>query len=66
MPEKTKIHLKSHQQSSPSPSMDRRRSPQEKIKTVTNSNASKNGSGDVLPSTKNKRVKDVKSQNAKV
>ena len=66
MPEKTKIHLKSHQQSSPSQSVERKRSQQEKIKPVANSNASKNESGDVLSSTKNKRVKDVKSQNAKV
>ena len=68
MPEKTKIHLKTQQPQSLTHSMDQV-SNQQHIpgKAPTISNANKNEMNEALPSsTKNKRVKDVKSNNAKV
>ena len=64
MPEKTKIHLRSNQPQSLNPSLNHKISQQSKVKNGINNNASKHGSDS--SSSKNKRVKDVKSQNAKV
>ena len=64
MPEKTKIHLRSNQPPSLNPSLEQKSHQQLKTKTVINNNASKHGSE--ASSSKNKRVKDVKSQNSKV
>jgi hypothetical protein len=64
MPEKTKIHLKSNQPQSLKASVHQKQSQQLKGKDGSNSNASKQTSEP--SSSKSKRVKDVKSQNAKV
>ena len=68
MPEKTKIHLRSNQPQSLNPSLNQKNinGEQSKPKSGINSNATKHGSSDASSSSKNKRVKDVKSQNTKV
>ena len=68
MPEKTKIHLRTNQPQSLNPSLNHKTSGQQssnKLRNGTNSNVNKPGSSDGSSSAKNKRVKDVKSQNAK-
>ena len=67
MPEKTKIHLRPNQPQSLNPSLNQKNinGEQSKPKSGINSNATKHGSSDAS-SSKNKRVKDVKSQNTKV
>ena len=64
MPEKTKIHLRSNQPQSLNPSLEQKSHQQLKTKTGINTNANKHSSE--VSSSKNKKVKDVKSQNAKV
>ena len=64
MPEKTKIHLRSNQPQSLNPALNHKTNQQSKMKAGVNNNASKHGSDS--SSSKNKRVKDVKSQNARV
>ena len=64
MPEKTKIHLRSNQPQSLNPSLKQKPNQQSKVKNGINNNTTKHGLDS--SSSKNKRVKDVKSQNAKV
>ena len=67
MPEKTKIHLRTNQPQSLNPSLNQKTSSHQLANKLRNDmNANKAGSSDVSSSSKNKRVKDVKSQNAKV
>ena len=66
MPEKTKIHLRTNQPQSLNPSLNQRTNQQSnKPRNGINPGLSKAGASD-SSSSKNKRVKDVKSQNAKV
>lgn len=64
MPEKTKIHLRANQPQSLNPSLNQKNGQPSKMKNGGNNNANKHGAD--ASSSKNKRVKDVKSQNAKV
>ena len=68
MPEKTKIHLRTNQPQSLNPALNQKASNQQssKLRNGMSSNANRVGSSDQSSSSKNKRVKDVKSQNAKV
>ena len=62
MPEKTKIHLRSNQPHSLNPSSTQKTTQHSKIKSGHSSTQGL----DAPSASKNKRVKDVKSQNAKV
>ena len=62
MPEKTKIHLRSNQPHSLNPSSTQKTTQHSKVKS---GHLSTQGL-DAPSASKNKRVKDVKSQNAKV
>ena len=64
MPEKTKIHLRSSQSQSINTPLDQKSHQHLKTKSGHTSNAIKPVSE--ASSSKHKRVKDVKSQNAKV
>ena len=68
MPEKTKIHLRTNQPQSLNPALNQKASNQQssKLRNGMSSNPNRVGSSDQSSSSKNKRVKDVKSQNAKV
>ena len=62
MPEKTKIHLRSNQPHSLNPSSNQKTTQHSKVKSGHSSTQGL----DAPSASKNKRVKDVKSQNAKV
>ena len=62
MPEKTKIHLRSNQPHSLNPSSTQKTTQHSKVKSGHSSTQGL----DAPSASKNKRVKDVKSQNAKV